>query len=351
MEASALQQQPNSLSASSLSARVDNLRGWAQSLGRAGFYTAATAAMARVIMPKSELGGMVGSIVAGDSFAMHRRVLSRPGMRQILQKVEREDLALLPFFLASIPADIRRLLAKRVTDYQPLPVKPSDDFPYPDYYLNDFHNQVNGNLSMRAALTYEWQIRFLFLGTNRLMRQSVIDELPEGDDLDILDVGCGTGSWISQARLQNRKHKVTGIDLSPQYLRVARLFRGKEATFLQHNAEELPQEWTGRFDRVVHIWMFHELPPAAIERATAEIARVLKPSGKLLFLESIQSEDAPEDKYMEEGKQRFQKLFNEPHFGDYQKLNLRQHFARFGLRVDSSERWYASKLLTLSKVA
>ena len=32
---------------------------------------------------------------------------------------------------------------------------------------------------------------------------------------------------MTQAWLQNRRHRYTGIDLSPQYLKVARLFRSR----------------------------------------------------------------------------------------------------------------------------
>lgn len=325
-------------------------RGFArlEALSKTGFYAALSTMATRLALPSSE-ENLDFVTAARDAYELHERMLTRPGMRDVLRRVEREDLATLPFFLALSPGDVRRVHAKRARNVRRLAVEPPDDFPYPEYYLNDFHNQSNGNLSLRAALTYEWQIRFLFMGTHHLMRQGVIDEIPEGDGLDVLDVACGTASWLTQARLQNRRHPVTGIDLSPHYLKVARFFRGRDATFLQMNAEQLSPGWTGRFDVVTNIWLFHELPQDALDRATAEMARVLKPSGKLIFMEAIQLADAPPRRRLEKANERFLEIFNEPYFASYQRLDLPRHFARFGLEVASVSRWNSSKVITAYK--
>ncbi|MFL5353087.1 methyltransferase domain-containing protein [Archangium sp.] len=280
------------------------------------------------------------------AMALHARVLADPDKREALAQAEREDLFTLPVFLASVLPDLWRIRSKQREERQRLPVEPRDVFPYPDYYLNDFHNQANGGLSLRSALTYEWQIRLLFMGANRLMRQGLIDQIPEGDYLDVLDVACGPATWLGQAWAQNRRHRYTGIDLSPSYLEAARLLRRK-ATLLQMNAERMLPEWTGRFDLVTCIWLFHELPGEAMECVAAEMARVLEPGGTLLFMDAIQEADATEE---EQGAFRhFQVYFNEPYFEDYTRTDLPELFARHGLRVERTERWFMSKLLTLRK--
>ncbi|MCY1080049.1 class I SAM-dependent methyltransferase [Archangium lansingense] len=277
---------------------------------------------------------------------LHGRVLSDPDKREALARAEREDLLMLPVFLATMLSDIGRVRSKQRNGVLGLQVEPGDPFPYPDYYLTDFHNQANGGLSLRAALTYEWQLRILFMGANRLMRQGVIDQIPEGGHLDILDVACGPATWLGQAWLQNRRHRYTGIDLSPSYLEAARLLRRK-ATLLQMNAEQLLPEWTDCFDLVTCIWLFHELPLPAIERVTAEMARVLEPGGTLLFLDSIQEGDGSAE---ELGPfEHFEAYFNEPYFRDYTRLDLPELFARHGLRTVKQERWFLSKLLVLRK--
>ena len=311
---------------------------------RARAYGTAARALLRLTLPSLDFRGLLGDHRAAQK--LHEDILSRPGMRQVLRRLELQDLLSLPLFAATLPLDVLRAYRKQRHRISRLDVVAADDFPYPDYYLNDFHHQANGNLSLRAALTYEWQIRFLFHGANRLMRQAVVDALPEGSHLEVLDVGCGTAAWIAQARLQRRGHWVTGVDLSPPYLRVARLLNGRTTTFLQANAEQLSQDWAERFDVVTCIWLFHELPVAAAERVMAEIARVLKPGGRLIFLDALQ--EAPDPQTTMDGAQ-FAEHFNEPYFEDYQRLDLAALTQRHGLRVDATERWYVSKLLTATK--
>lgn len=298
-----------------------------------------------------------------EAYDFHARLLARPGFAAMLDQLEREDLLTLPLMLASAPLDLLRIRRKFRDGTVRLPVTPPDEFPYPSYYLNDFHNQKNGNLSLQSALTYEWQISILFLGCNRLMRQAVIDPIPVGDQLQILDVACGTGAWIPQARLQGRKHAITAVDLSPSYLRYARLaqrlgFRDN-TRFLQLNAESLtpPGEpadaWSGRFDIVTNIWLLHELPRPAIERSLSEMARVLKPGGQLLLLDSLQRADIPAERRERADRvyRFFARYFNEPYYLAYQTLDVPALLGQCGLVVKRSEPWFRSKLWVAEKPA
>lgn len=296
-----------------------------------------------------------------EAYAFHERLMSRPGFRALLAKLEREDLLTLPAMIAATPLDLLRIRHKFRSGTVRLPVLAPDDFPYPDYYLNDFHNQKNGNLSLQAALTYEWQISVLFMGCNRLMRQAVIDHIPVGRDLQILDVACGTGAWIPQARLQGREHPITAVDLSPAYLRYARWAQAlgwrDGTTFLQMNAECLQppgqpaDAWTERFDLVTNIWLLHELPRKAIERTIAETVRVLKPGGRLLLLDSMQRSDIPQDRRAraESVYRFFARFFNEPYYLAYQGLDVPSLLQAHGLTVETLEPWFRSKLWVARK--
>ena len=300
-----------------------------RSASRVGAYSLATRLIPRGRKPTGDQRRAMGYFLR-QAYALHRGLEDRSELMGILQQLERDDLRDLPLFVLSVPFDLWR--TRRKHGGQRRTVVAADAFPYPDYYLHDFHNQVNGGLSRRAAATYEWQIRFLFMGTNRLMRQRVIDALPTGSGLEVLDLGCGTAAWLPQARMQGRGHAVTGVDLSPFYLERARARGDSQATFKQMNAEELPAAWRGRFDRIVCIWTYHELPAEAQRRVTANMAAALKPGGEVLFMDAIQQRDIPgtDLRCMNED---FAADFDEPYFADYQRLDLAAHFGRAGLKV------------------
>ena len=281
-----------------------------------------------------------------DAFNLHRTMLLRPGMRAILRRLESDDWQDFPQFFASLPLDLWWMQQKRRGASSP--VTPSDSFPYPAYYLHDFHNQHNGGLSARAASTYEWQIRVLFAGTNRLMRQAAIDAIPQGRGLACLDVGCGTAAWLPQAHLCGRHHEVVGVDLSPHYIARAQSRALACSTFIQCNAEELPANFTNRFDLAVCIWLYHELPTDAQHRVTACLSRALKPGGRLIFMDAAQCADAP-DRDLTYFNERFAQDFDEPYFLDYQRLDLERHFLAHQLHVESRQRVFVSNLLTLRK--
>ena len=274
------------------------------------------------------------------SYDLHVATWRRPGLWRIFRRLEREDLRTLPIFLWRAPFDVLRV--RRGGDNR---VRPHDDFPYPSYYLHAFHHQLNGNLSRAAARTYEWQIRWLFFGANRLMRQAVVDALPAGAGLEVLDLGCGTAAWLPQARLQGRLHPVVGVDLSPDYLDVARARALPRTQFVQRNAEELPLHWRDRFDVVVSIWLLHELPAAARTRVVAEMARVLRPGGRLLLMDAALVEDAAHHPDGEMLNENFASQFNEPHFMSYQRLDLPALLGDHGFIVERVESCYASRLI------
>lgn len=95
----------------------------------------------------------------------------------------------------------------------------------------------------------------------------------------ILDVGCGAGFLANE--LAREGHNVTGVDLSPESLRVAGKFdETKSVDYIVANAYELPFE-DHSFDVVCALdFLEHVDDPA---RAIKEFSRVLKPNGKFFF--------------------------------------------------------------------
>jgi ubiquinone/menaquinone biosynthesis C-methylase UbiE len=100
--------------------------------------------------------------------------------------------------------------------------------------------------------------------------------------LDVLDVGCGQGiDLVNYARCGAR---ATGVDLTPRHVDLTRAHLqalGLDGTVVQGDAEALPFP-DASFDRVASNGVLHHTP--GMDRALAEIARVLRPSGRATVL-------------------------------------------------------------------
>jgi ubiquinone/menaquinone biosynthesis C-methylase UbiE len=106
----------------------------------------------------------------------------------------------------------------------------------------------------------------------------------------VLEIGVGSGLNL---RFYSRAvDRVCGIDLSPELLRVARkrvVDARVPVSLLQASAENIPLA-DASFDAIVMTWTLCSIPnPIA---ALIEMRRVLKPGGRLLFVEHGLSKDS-----------------------------------------------------------
>lgn len=104
--------------------------------------------------------------------------------------------------------------------------------------------------------------------------------------LHVLDYGCGSGGTTVQ--LLARGARVTGFDISATRLQEARRRAANEpggasTGLLQCAAERLPFR-DGTFDAVLGKQILHHLD---LKIAVPEIARVLRPGGRAVFLEPL----------------------------------------------------------------
>lgn len=105
----------------------------------------------------------------------------------------------------------------------------------------------------------------------------------------VLEVGIGSGLNLP---FYQDGVKVTGVDPSTElqvYAREVAERSAVEVDFLSLSGEDLPAE-DNYFDSVVITWTLCSIPDP--EKALAEIRRVLKPSGKMIFAEHGLSPDA-----------------------------------------------------------
>jgi ubiquinone/menaquinone biosynthesis C-methylase UbiE len=100
----------------------------------------------------------------------------------------------------------------------------------------------------------------------------------------ILDVGCGTGSWIRQMLDwgANPQH-VFGVDLLPERIAQARKLTDSRVQFECSSAHELHFE-DGRFDLLIQSTVFTSvLDPKLKSLIAREMLRVLRPEGIVLW--------------------------------------------------------------------
>ena len=128
----------------------------------------------------------------------------------------------------------------------------------------------------------------MFGGSEQALRQTTADlaQLQAGET--VLDVGCGTGTLALVAKERvGQTGRVCGIDPAPQQIARARrkaARRGLPIDFQAGVIERLAFS-DQSFDVVLSTFMMHHLPDDLKRQGLAEIARVLKPGGRLLVLD------------------------------------------------------------------
>jgi len=100
-----------------------------------------------------------------------------------------------------------------------------------------------------------------------------------GDEADVLEVGCGNGLiWHENLDRIPAGWQLTLTDLSPGMIEAARAVLGDRAEYTVADVQELPCE-NASFDAVIANHMLFHVEDRP--RALGEIARVLRPGGKL----------------------------------------------------------------------
>jgi ubiquinone/menaquinone biosynthesis C-methylase UbiE len=105
-------------------------------------------------------------------------------------------------------------------------------------------------------------------------------------------------------------------------------------------AEKLPFE-DQSLDLVVSSFLMHELPQTIRQQALAEMARVLKPDGLVVIVDSIQRGDVPSwDGLID----LFPHYFHEPYYAEYANGSFETWCDAVGLKPVSGERAFLSKV-------
>lgn len=147
-------------------------------------------------------------------------------------------------------------------------------------------------LVMDMGWRYDLMVGFfdtaIFRGKLRALRQRVVDlaRLQTGEA--VLDVGCGTGTLALLAKERvGATGRVAGIDPGPRQIARARAKAARRRLPIDVQVgviERIPFP-DRSFDVVFSTLMMHHLPDDLKRDGLAEIARVLKPGGRLVMVD------------------------------------------------------------------
>ena len=124
------------------------------------------------------------------------------------------------------------------------------------------------------------------LGADRA-RKKLFDQASVQPHHRVLDIGCGTGTFVVAIKGWLPSVEVVGLDPDPKALARSRRKAeraGVSIRFDQGFANALPYS-DGSFDRVFSSLMFHHQPQDAKLATMREVRRVLKPDGALHLLD------------------------------------------------------------------
>ena len=225
----------------------------------------------------------------------------------------------------------------------------------PRYYLQNFHFQSGGWMTDDSASRYDTQVEVLFHGTANAIRRQALPQLHEvfaGRDqrkLRLLDIGCGTGRFLDFLKQAWPRLPALGLDMSEPYVGYAKrhLKRWSRVNFIIGNAESLPVPDETQ-DAVTSIFVFHELPPKVRRIVFRECARVLKPGGRLVLVDSLQRGDEPDyDGILE----LFPLNYHEPYYRSYTNEDFSALATACGLTHVRDVKAFISKVMVFDKPA
>jgi demethylmenaquinone methyltransferase / 2-methoxy-6-polyprenyl-1,4-benzoquinol methylase len=157
----------------------------------------------------------------------------------------------------------------------------------------EFATEVRGMFD-RIAGVYDLMNSAMTAGLHHEWRQRAVDRAEIGSGSDALDICCGTGDLALELRRRiGPDGRVVGSDFSEPMLELARRKSGEEGLPVEFgwaDALDLPYG-DASFDAVTIGFGARNL--ADLEKGLSEMARVLRPGGRLVILEITRPQREP----------------------------------------------------------
>lgn len=141
--------------------------------------------------------------------------------------------------------------------------------------------RYNARLFTTIAGRYDFITRLLSYGRDQAWKRDLVGRASIAPGQRVLDLACGTGDLALAAAA--RGAEVIGLDLAPRMIHLARAKAGAgQVRFLAGDMTALPLT-PASVDVVTTGYGLRNVPD--LDRAIAEIARVLRPGGRFLSLD------------------------------------------------------------------
>lgn len=145
-----------------------------------------------------------------------------------------------------------------------------DQYTFPYHYIPRWGERFTQTRTMRWGYEYASYIEF------------VIDLLVEHyKPRRLLDVGCGDGRFIYEAKKHLRSTSFSGVDYSNQAINFARAFN-PDVSFFAEDITDLSLD-IGLYDSVVLIETLEHIPPAEIPKFLEAVMNLLEKDGILII--------------------------------------------------------------------
>jgi phosphatidylethanolamine/phosphatidyl-N-methylethanolamine N-methyltransferase len=199
------------------------------------------------------------------------------------------------------------------------------------------HKDYNDRLFSRWAPVYDGFEIIL-----HPIRDQVIRKINPFDK-SVLDIATGTGSLA--IGLSNSAQKVTGIDLSPKMLEVAKKKkRNSNLTFMEMDASEMKFN-DNEFNIVTISLGLHDMPLKIRTLVLEEARRVLKKNGNLYILEY----DLPETKFLKLISSWLINFYESKYYLEFINSDFDKYLNTFGFEIEEKQN-FLFKYLRLIKI-
>ena len=196
-----------------------------------------------------------------------------------------------PILLPIMRSLFRTLIGKdNLNLYDTADWQDTSGYQYPEYYrTKNFHGIKGGYLNAIAPVTYDAVTQFAAPPNEVKQRQAAIAKIV-GQPQRILDLGCGTGSSTLMLKQAFPRANVTGLDISPYMLTMAKHKAQRAGLTIdwQQGLAEATKLNSGEFDLIAIAFLFHETPVEVSQSILLECQRLLKSGGQIIILDGNQ---------------------------------------------------------------